>query len=303
MSDSDKSNNSENKNNFWATFPGVLTAVGGFLVAITGLITVLQSMGIVKKLPQTPPPVASSPTPVTQTPSASQATTSTQSPIASSESSTSKTLTSTQSPIASSKSSMSKTSTSTQSPIASSKSSTSKTPTSTQSPTASSESSTSKTPTSTQSPIASSESSANESSIISSSETSSSKPSAFLAKSSSVPEITIDSLKDKSEVKSSENITGQLAGEVPSGESLWLYVYDTNSNKYTYHPISVSGESWKAEDSVVFGEGDRATNSEFKVGVVLADAEISKQIENESSNRTSQLGKLISEEIVVNRTN
>jgi hypothetical protein len=300
MSDSDKSSNSENKNSFWTTFPGVLTAVGAFLVAITGLITALQSMGIVKKLP-TQPPIASSPTPANQAP------TSTQSPPLSSQASVSQVPTSTQSPIASSPTSVdrqpstSKASTSTQSPTTSSDS-TSKASTSTQSPTPSSDS-TSKASTSTPSPTTSSDLSVSKSSTISSSETSSSKPSAFFAKTSSVPKITIDSLKEKPEVKSSENIAGQLTGEVPSEESLWLYVYDTNSQKYHYYPISVSGESWKTEDSVVFGESDRAADSQFKVGVVLADSEVTKQLKNEPKELTSQLGKLISEEIAVNLAN
>lgn len=48
MNDNDKTNKSHSKNDFWATIPGVLTALTGFIVAITSLITGLSQAGLIK---------------------------------------------------------------------------------------------------------------------------------------------------------------------------------------------------------------------------------------------------------------
>lgn len=49
----------EQKSSFWSSLPGILTGLGGILVAVTGLITALYSAGIIGKKVDGPDPVSS----------------------------------------------------------------------------------------------------------------------------------------------------------------------------------------------------------------------------------------------------
>jgi ARC6-like, IMS domain len=52
MSDTDKPNNLEKKSGFWSTLPGILSGVTALIIAITGLITALNEVGILKLFPK-----------------------------------------------------------------------------------------------------------------------------------------------------------------------------------------------------------------------------------------------------------
>lgn len=62
----------EKSSNWWATLPGVLTAVGGVLTAATGLLVVLVQIGLIGVNPQTLPTPAV-PDPTSQSPAATTA--------------------------------------------------------------------------------------------------------------------------------------------------------------------------------------------------------------------------------------
>jgi len=54
MSDKNNSSN-QNKGGFWTTLPGILTALGTLIAAITGLIAILHQIGFFKPGPTNPP--------------------------------------------------------------------------------------------------------------------------------------------------------------------------------------------------------------------------------------------------------
>lgn len=112
---------------------------------------------------------------------------------------------------------------------------------------------------------------------------------------------TIDSLVVTREVQRSENVEGQIVGEIPSEKSLWFYIYSSGNQRYYYYPITVTQQSWKVPRNVFFGENSQPAEGKFTVGVVAVDSQVNEQLKENPNDRNKRFGELLSKELIVAR--
>jgi hypothetical protein len=81
---------------------------------------------------------------------------------------------------------------------------------------------------------------------------------------------------------------------LPNDLNMWLYVKGSDEGKYYFHTVTTSGnDHWNVENVIIGSEGSEDVGAEFEIGIVLANASESAEINSQPDGRNDLPGRRV----------